>query len=138
MKIRFTWLLILLAFACSKDDDAAAPAAATGGCTVNLKGTVYTFTAAICIDAISGSTIDGLTANGSTAAMSFIIARDTSDPSSNSLTLALTGGTVVYVAADGITSQPTINRTGKTWSFNGTATNGTDSGTISGNCTCTN
>lgn len=139
MKTRILSLLVLaLALGCSKSDDPA-PGTTTGGCNVSFKGTTYTFTVAICVDATGGSTVDGLSATDGTASKSFIIARDTADPTSNSLSLSLdlTGGNV-YVAAEGITSQPSITRSGKSWTFNGTATNGTDSGAITGNCTCTN
>ena len=138
MKTKLFYLFLLAVVAgCSKSSDTTP--APTGGCTVSFKGTTYTFAAAICVDgSTSGQpTVDGLTASsGSTA---FIIARDSATPSSNSLTLSLDlTGSQVYIAAQGITSQPTITRNVKTWTFNGTASNGTDSGAISGNCTCTN
>lgn len=144
--MRFTWLLILLAFACSKDDDAAAPAA-TGGCTVTFKGTTYTFNIAVCVDptAGSGTTVDGLSAANTTGTQGFVIARDTSDPTFDSITITTntadaTGGST-YSASVGLTSQPSITRNGKSWSFNGTAAkllDNADTGAISGNCTCTN
>lgn len=138
MKTRLFYLfLVAAALGCSKSDDATPTA--TGGCTVNFKGTTYTFTIAVCVDATGGSTVDGLSATETTASKNFVIARDTSDPTSNSLSLSLDlSGANTYVAADGITSQPNITRSGKNWTFSGTATNGTDSGAISGSCTCTN
>lgn len=139
MKTRILSLIVLaLALGCSKSDDPA-PGTTTGGCTVSFKGATHTFTVAVCVDATGGSTVDGLSATDGTASKSFIIARDSADPTSNSLSFSLDlAGGDVYVAADGITSQPTITRSNKSWTFSGTATNGTDSGAISGNCTCTN
>lgn len=133
-----TLLVIAFAMGCSKDDPAPSTTP-TVGCSVLFKGTTHVFTIAICVDAGVGSTIDGLSATETTATKAFVIARDTADPTSNSLSLNLdlTGGNL-YIAADGITSQPTINRSGKSWTFNGTASNGTDSGAISGSCTCSN
>jgi hypothetical protein len=138
MKTRLFYLFLVAAvLGCSKSDDATPTA--TGGCSVNFKGTTYTFTVAICVDATSGSTVDGLSATETTASKSFVIARDTADPASSSLSLSLDlTGLNTYIAAEGITSQPTITRNGKSWTFSGTATNGTDSGAISGSCTCTN
>jgi hypothetical protein len=138
MKTRLFYLFLVAAvLGCSKSDDATPTA--TGGCTVSFKGTTYTFTIAICVDATGGSTIDGLSATEISGSKGFTIARDSADPTSNSLSLSLdlTGGNT-YIAAEGLTSQPTITRNAKSWTFSGTATNGTDSGAISGNCTCTN
>lgn len=138
MKTRLFYLfLVAAALGCSKSDDATP--AATGGCTVSFKGTTYAFNVVICVDATGGSTVDGLTATEATGSKAFIIARDSADPTSNSLSLSLDlSGANTYIAGEGITSQPTITRNAKSWTFNGTATNGTDSGAISGNCTCTN
>ncbi len=139
MKTRLFYLFLMAAaIGCSKSDDATPAAAA--GCSVSFKGTTYAFPIAICVDAgTSGSTVDGLSATETGGTKAFIIARDSADPTSNSLTISLDlTGTGTYVAAEGVTSQPTINRSGKSWTFNGTASNGVDSGAISGSCTCTN
>jgi hypothetical protein len=138
MKTKILSLLVIaFALGCSKDEPA--PAAATVGCSVLFKGTTHTFTIAVCVDAGLGSTIDGLSATETTATKAFVIARDTADPTANSLSLNLDlTGANLYIAADGITSQPTITRSGKSWTFSGTASNGTDSGAISGTCTCSN
>jgi hypothetical protein len=138
MKTRLFYLFLVAAvLGCSKSDDATPTA--TGGCSVSFKGTTYAFTVVICVDPTGGSTVDGLSATETTATKAFIIARDSADPTSNSLSLSLDlSGANTYVAAEGITSQPTITRNGKSWTFSGTATNGTDSGAISGSCTCTN
>ncbi|MBL7850052.1 MAG: hypothetical protein JNN04_04060 [Cyclobacteriaceae bacterium] len=142
MKTRLFYLFLMAAaLGCSKSDDSTPAPNASGGCTVSFKGTTYSFTSAICVDgSLSGQpTIDGLTATDATATKAFIIARDSADPTSNSVSLNLNvSGSDVYVAAEGITSQPTITRSGKNWTFSGTASNGTDSGPISGSCTCSN
>ncbi len=142
MKTRLFYLFLMAAaLGCSKSDDATPAASTTGGCTVSFKGTTHTFASAICVDGtVAGQpSVDGLTATDATASKVFIIARDSDDPASNSLSLSLDlTGTGTYVVAEGITSQPTITRSGKSWTFSGTASNGTDSGALSGNCTCSN
>jgi len=134
----FALFLVALMVCCKSSDPSPT---ATGGCTVQFKGVTHTLSIAICSDgSLAGlPTVDGLSAAETTGSKSLVIARDSADPASNSVTFmqgSATGDT--YIAAEGITSQPNITRSGKSWTFSGTASNGTESVAITGNCTCSN
>lgn len=126
----------MLGFQCSKSDSAGTPA---GGCTFTFKGTSYSLSGSVCgTDAASGtmtnaaSNIGGAQLlalySGGTIGKQIVLSLDIND---------LSGGSV-YTSVGG--STPSVSISGTTWNFSGTLINENDptnTGEISGKCTCT-
>lgn len=128
----------MLSIQCSKSDSASTPA---GGCTFTFKGTSYSLSASVCgTDASSGLKTNGsvnstgsqlltLTEGSGGVGTGIVFAIVVSDPNTTYESFnTLAGGTSTITISD------------KTWNFSGTLVNAideTDTGTISGKCTCT-
>lgn len=137
-RINLLSLALIALVACSKSSDPAATPSA--GCTVTFKGTSYPLNTATCSTIGAEQFLTGLNLGVAT-----------------SPTLSLGKGTGVgdYItfftnssdvntlySSVGLVTAPTITITnsGKTWTFSGTlenSVNSSDSGTITGTCTCT-
>ena len=124
-------LLLVITLACSKDSSAPPIV----GCKFTFKGTSYSFSVATC------QTVGGLPALQSNSASQQLTmfqgnTPGSSSPSSITFDINTNDPSTFYYSSG---AAPTVNVSGKTWTFNGVLlNNAADSGTILGTCNCTN
>lgn len=124
--------ILLVSVQCSKKED---PAPATPGCSFTFKGTSYSMQISICDDdATNGGKIN--TAANLTATYGLTL---TDGGAANGIVFTDVANLTSYTSFEAGGSH-TITISGTTWTFSGTLKNVDDnsnSGTISGTCTCT-
>ncbi len=125
----------MLSIQCSKSDSASTPA---GGCTFTFKGTSYSLPISVCVAAggINGEPTN--TAANEAGTQTLVMAQGGGDEFVSFAIIVSDPNSYYYSNLPGGTQTITISD--KTWNFSGTLVNGldeTDTGTISGKCTCT-